>query len=332
MDSVIETRESSVSTRATRAPRALSAAQEVPGGPYADRVLLVLNPAAGQEDPLRVRRLLGGAFAVRGIPFDLVETTGAGDAEWQARRAVQLGYRAVAAVGGDGTLAEVITGVAGSTTPIGIIPQGTGNQVAGNLHIPSDVERAVDVMVSGTPTPMDIGQLDDGRYFALIAGAGWAADLMSAATRAMKDRWGFGAYLYVGMRQALTPPSTLFRITADGEEIEVQAATVLIANVANLFSELVPVELCIAPQGSFYDGLLDVCILSPRNLPDVAAMFWKVARRQLVGDERMVYLQAREIRIEADPPVATQVDGDPLGETPLIARVVPGGVRVLLPA
>lgn len=299
--------------------------------PYAPRTLIILNPIAGREDPARLRRQLGGAFAVRNAPFDLVETIQPGDAARYARRAAELGYRAVVAVGGDGTVAEVITGLAGRAVPLGIVPQGTANQVAGSLHIPPDVERAVDVIVAGRAEPIDIGQLGDGRYFALIAGAGWDAEVMAAATRELKERWGFWAYVYAGLRRAIAPPSALFRITADGETFEVRAATVLVANVGQLFYELIPVELRLAPDSSFQDGLLDVCIFAPRHLPDVATMLWKVARRRYVGDERMIFLRAREIRIDTDPPVITQVDGDPAGQTPLTARVVPGGVRVLVP-
>jgi diacylglycerol kinase (ATP) len=300
--------------------------------PYADRTLIVLNPVAGQEDPERLRRALGGAFAVRKAPFDLVETLGAGDAAVHARRAADLGYRAVVAVGGDGTVAEVISGLTGSATLLGIVPQGTANQVAGNLRLPMDIERAVEVVVAGRAVPMDVGELDNGRHFALIAGAGWDAEVMSIATRQLKDRWGFWAYLYAGLRRAISPSSALFRITVDGQQFEVRAATVLIANVGQIFHELLPVDLPIAPESSMSDGLLDICIFAPRNLPDVAAVLWRVARRNYRGDERMLYLQAREIRIESDPPVVIQIDGDPAGETPLAARVVPGGVRVLVPA
>lgn len=300
-------------------------------GPYADRTLIVLNPAAGQEDPARVRRQLGGAFAVLGAPFDLVETARAGDAEAHARRGVELGYRAVVAAGGDGTIAEVITGIAGSGVPLGIVPQGTGNQLASNLGIPPDVERAVGVVVNGTARPMDLGQLGDGRYFALMAGAGWDAQVMSAATRELKERWGFGAYLYAGLRKAITPTSALFRIRADEVEFEVRAATVIIANAGELVYDLLPGELRIGPEVSFHDGLLDVCIFAPRTLPDVAAVLWRVASRRYHGDDRLIYLRAREIRVESDPAVITQVDGDLGGQTPLVARAVEGGVRVLVP-
>lgn len=299
--------------------------------PYADRALVVLNPAAGQEDPRRVRRLLGGAFAVRGASFDLVETAGAGDAEGFARAAVERGYRAVVAVGGDGTVAEVITGLAGTTVPLGIVPQGTGNQVACNLGIPRDVEGAVEVAVRGVPVPMDLGQLSGGRYFALMAGAGWDAEVMGIATREMKDRWGFGAYLYAGFRRAIVPPSALFRITADGREFSVNAATVIVANVGQIVYQMLPVELRIGPGVSFHDGMLDVCIFAPRTFTDVAAVLWRVARGHYVGDERMIYLQARDIRIESTVPVVTQVDGEVVGTTPLAVRAVEGGVHVLVP-
>ena len=299
--------------------------------PFAGRMLVILNPVAGQDDPARVRRQIGGALAVRGASFDLVETAGAGDAERLAQQAVGLGYGCVVAAGGDGTIAEVITGLAGGAVPLGIIPLGTGNQLAANLSIPPDVERAVEVAVNGRPRPIDIGQLGNGRYFALMAGAGWDAEVMGSCTRELKERWGFGAYLFQGLKRVTAPPSALFRLEADGAAFEVRAATVLIANAGQLFSSIFPVEVRIAPDASFQDGLLDICIFAPRTLPDVATVLWKVARRQYIGDDRMIYLQAREVSIDADPPIVTQVDGDSTGETPLTARAVPGGVKVLMP-
>ncbi len=303
----------------------------IPDGAAA-RTLVVLNPAAGQLEPERMRRQIGGAFAVRESSFDLVETIAPGDAERLARDAVRLGYRAVAAAGGDGTVAEVLTGLAGTSVPLGIIPFGTANLVASNLGIPAAVEGAVDAIVRGVSIPMDVGQLDSGRYFALIAGAGWDAEVMNAATRRMKDRLGFGAYLVAGLRRSVTPPSAHFRITADGQSFEVHAATVLVANVGQIVHALLPLEFRIAPETSVTDGLFDICIFAPRSLPDVAAVLWRVASRRYLGDQRMIYLQARDIRIESDLPVMTQVDGDVAGETPLIASAIPGGVSVLVPA
>lgn len=296
------------------------------------RTLIVMNPAAGQTDTERVLRLLAGAFAVRGASFDVAHTAGPGDAQRMAREAVAHGYRAVVAVGGDGTVGEVITGLAGTDVPLGIIPKGTANQVASNLGIPRDVEDAVEVAVNGLPAPIDLGQLDDGRYFALAAGAGWDAAVMAGATRELKDRWGFGAYIYAGLRVGVKPPLHRYRIVADGREIRIRAAMVLLANMGQFMTSTTPpVAVNVAPDVSYQDGKLDVVIFAPHTLRDVAALVWRVLRGGHSADERLIYFQASEITIHADPPAVTEIDGELLGETPLVARAVRRGVTVLVP-
>lgn len=301
--------------------------------PYGDRTFIILNPIAGQESPARLRRLIGGAFAARGASFDLVETCRAGHATELARHAAECGYRAVCVVGGDGTLAEVASGLIGSTVPLAIIPRGTANQVATNLKIPTELEAAVEVVAQGATTPLDLGQIN-GRAFALVAGAGYDAAVMAAATRSLKDRWGFGAYVYAAVKQALTAAPVEFTIIADGNEIRVRAVSVMLANMGELFAHFIPFGLPLAPRPtlSWQDGLLDVVIIAPRNIPEFAAVLWRAARRQFAGDSRLIHLQAREVSIYADPPIAVQIDGDASGITPVHARVDDSGIRVVVPA
>src|SRR5262249_11195177 len=158
--------------RAHRMSDENTSSAESTAGPYAGRTCIIINPNAGQDETTRLRRKLGGAFAARSAPFDLITTEYAGHATVVARRAAELGYRAVCVVGGDGTLAEAATGIAGTDVPLAIIPRGTANQVARNLQIPVSFERAVDIAVNGVPTPIDMGRIN-GRSFALIAGAGF---------------------------------------------------------------------------------------------------------------------------------------------------------------
>jgi diacylglycerol kinase (ATP) len=299
--------------------------------PYAGRNLIVLNPVAGQSDTERVLRLLAGAFAVRRSPFDVVETRGPGDAERFARDAAAQGYRAVIAVGGDGTVGEVITGLAGTGVPLGIIPKGTGNQVAFNLGIPRSVEHAVDVVVNGDEVPMDLGQVAGGRYFAVAAGTGWDAAVVTLATRELKDRWGFGAYIYAALKVATSPAATSYRITADGETLEVDASMVLAANMGLIVTNPQTFNFRIAPRATHRDGKLDLCIFAPRTLTHAARMVWRMYRKRFGGDDRMIFLQARDILVESDPPVVTETDGEPLGHTPLRVRAVAGGIHVLVP-
>lgn len=302
------------------------------GPPYpihaSRRIVVVINRKASGGLPEAFRRRVAGAFADRGVPFDLVETEG--DVYGVARAAAEAGVRAVAAAGGDGTVAQALRATAGTEVPVAILPCGTGNQLALNFDIPASLEGAVWVATEGRVERVDLGRVN-GEYFALIAGAGLDADVMAGATAELKSRLGFGAYLYSGLKHAVTSKPARFRIVADGEETEMMAAMVLLANVGQLGAGPLPVELQVAPRVSFRDGLLDVCVYGPRNLPEFARVFWKVVRHQYGDDERMVFFQARRVRVEADPPVATQVDGEPRGETPIEAEVDPLAGRVLVP-
>jgi diacylglycerol kinase (ATP) len=302
-------------------------------GPYGGRTLIIVNPYAGQEDAARLRRRLGGAFAERNAAFDLVTTAHVGHASALAREAVALGYRAVAVCGGDGTLAEAATGLAGSAVPLAIIPRGTGNQVAQNLGIPLGLVHAVDVAVTGRITTIDLGRIGD-RAFALVAGAGFDAAVMQSATRELKERWGFAAYVYAAVKEALTAAPRRFRITADDREIEVDAVSVMVANVGELFARWLPLRLPLAPtpMSAWNDGLLDVVIIAPRNPQDIAALLWQAAQRRLTSSDRLLLFQAHRITIDAEPAIAVQIDGDPAGETPVTISVMRDAMRVIVPA
>lgn len=300
--------------------------------PYADRdrFLVLLNAHASGGLPDALRRRLGGAFAARSVPFDIVEPADAEEALRVTRFAAERGYRAVAAVGGDGTVGIALKGTAGSGVPVAIVPFGTGNQLALNFDIPSSLEDSVRVAVEGRVEQVDLGRAN-GEHFALIAGAGLDADVMAAATTELKNRLGFAAYLYSGLKHIITPTSADFRIVADDREVKVRASMVLLANAGQLGAGPLPVEVTLAPRSSFHDGLIDVCIYAPRNLPEVARMLWRVARRQFAGDDRMIFLQAKKVWIESDPPVAIQIDGEPRGETPIEAEMEPLVGRILVP-
>ena len=298
--------------------------------PDSDRFLVLLNPGASGKPPKALRRRLGGAFAAQGVPFDIVEPADKEEAFRITRAAAKRGYRAVVAVGGDGTVGVALRGTAGTEVPVAIVPSGTGNQLALNYGIPSSFEDSVRVAVEGSVAQVDLGRAN-GEPFALMAGAGLDAEVMADATTELKSRFGFAAYLYSGLKNCITPRSADFRIVADDKEVRVRASMVLLANASQLKAGPLPVEVTVAPESSFQDGLIDVCIYAPRNLPEVATLLWQVARKQFGGNERMIFLQARKVLIESDPLVAIQIDGEPRGETPIEAQIEPLSGRVIVP-
>lgn len=304
--------------------------REVPY-PASERFLVLINPrASGGQSPVAMRRRVAAAFAEHDVPFDLVAAADPEEALAIAKAAARRGVRAVVAAGGDGTVAQALRGTAGTEVPVAILPFGTGNQLANNFDIPASLEGAVRVAVRGQVEEIDLGRIGN-EVFALMAGAGLDAELVTAATTEMKRTLGPAAYVLGGLRSALTPPSSQFRILADEREVEVQASMVLVANVGQLAVSPLPVDIKVAPRVSFHDGLLDVCIFAARNLSDWALMLWRVARERYGGDDRMLFIQAKRVRVEADPPVAVQIDGEAAGATPLEAEVMPGAGRILVP-
>jgi YegS/Rv2252/BmrU family lipid kinase len=309
------------------------------GIPLGGRTLVIVNPNAGQDPPEHLRRALGAALAARGVPFDIVETREPGHATELARAAVAQGYASVAAAGGDGTLAEVATGLVGSDVPLAIVPRGTANQVARNLGVPTDIEGAAEVIATGRPVAVDLGRAGE-RVFALAVGAGRDAAVMSATSRAMKERWGFAAYIYATLREAVRTPPADFRVIADGEELRIRALSVMVANVGELFAGILPSvlpSLSLAPAGeraldSWRDGLLDVLVVAPAGVMGMASVLWQSASGAFAGDKHLFHRRAREVTLVTDTPVPLQIDGDPGGTTPVRITVVPEDLRVLVPA
>lgn len=301
-------------------------------GPTAGRTFVILNPAAGHVRARQLRERVRAAFAGHHHGIELVETRGPGHATELAREAAALGYRVVCAVGGDGTLAETATALAGTGTPMAIVPRGTANQLAANLGIPRDVEAAVRLAVHGTPIDVDVGTID-GRIFALAAGAGFDAAVMARATRELKERWGFGAYIYAMVKEAAPLPRSRFHITADGHELRVEAMSVIIANVGAIFAAFPPMRMPVTPEPetALSDGMLDLVILEPTSAPRFTGLLLRLAFRGF-GGEGLLHLRAREIRVEAEPAAPFEIDGDFVGHTPFTAAVLPRALRILAPA
>ena len=269
-------------------------------------------------------------MAAHGVAFDIVETKTEEEGLSVVRKAVDLGYKAVVAAGGDGTIALALRGTARTGIPVAILPFGTGNQLALNFGIPDSLEDAVRVAVEGQVEAIDLGRFGDA-HFALIAGAGLDAEVMASATAELKNKFGVLAYFYSGIKHVIASKSAKYVIHADDQVVEVEAAMVLLANAGLIGAGSLPVEVMVAPRSDFQDGLLDIAVFAPRHLPDMAGILWRMATRRFAGDDRMFFLQARRVRIETDPPVAIQVDGQVRGQTPLEVEIDPLAGRILVP-
>jgi diacylglycerol kinase (ATP) len=205
------------------------------------KILLFVNPVL-QRTRARRRDIAGALKVLRksGAAIDILETGENRAAGAKARRAATQGYDAMVVCGGDGTIFDVIQGLAGSTVPLGIIPFGTGNVMAQNLQLSRDPVEAARRILGSHPIRVPLGKItccERTWLFAMAAGMGVHAALMSEARRSGKDTTGRAAYFVAGAKLLLNHPIRPFDIaitTTDGSVIEERVCEALAVRVAEL--------------------------------------------------------------------------------------------------
>lgn len=240
-------------------------------------------------------------------------------------------YDAVFALGGDGTVMEIATALAGTDTPIGVLAGGTGNLLARAVGIPLSIRRAVPMLLSADELVIDIGRFESGRRFAIAAGVGIDASMVAETPGWLKRRLGVLAYALMGTRAAVRAVVRrqffLARITVDGTTEERRAAAVMIAN----FGAVLGNRITLGPEIRTDDGYLDACVFSPDTLRDALRIMWRLVRADFRSDPCMLYRRGRVMRVETNPPLPWQADGELMGVTPFTAQVEPLAVRLLVP-
>jgi diacylglycerol kinase (ATP) len=295
------------------------------------RALLITNPAAARIDAravTAVREILRrGGWAV-----DVFATLGPGDARRFAEEARGQGFDVLVCYGGDGTAMQIAAGIVGTGIPLGLVPGGTGNLLAGNLRLPRGPARAARALLTARPAPIDLGVVvrpDGPHYFAVASGAGFDARLMAGTAAAAKHRWKFGAYVARAIATMGDVRSAPYRITVDGVPHDVRSAMLLVLNCGELIPPFARLGKDIAPD----DGWLDVVALRADSLLESAQALFEALRGTVNGTGGRVWRgRGRTIGVEnlSGAPDPVQLDGEPVGETPFEARLLPGALSVLV--
>lgn len=302
---------------------------------------VIANPAAGQGT-FDVKELNRQCLQAE-VDWEVRFTKQWGDGRRYAREAVDAGVDLVAVYGGDGTVAEVAGGLAGTQIPLGILPGGTANVMSVELDIPTSFADALRLICRPRPATRDIdlGKVGD-NYFLLRLSMGLEAKMVAGADRELKDRLGTLAYALSALRAISAPEVVAYRFELDGETVETEGIACMIANSANLGAP----GLQLSADVDVSDGLLDVFVVKNADfstwltvlssvvtsLPDtlVAEPVRHGAEIESEMAAGVRHWQARSIRVEAAPNVEVQVDGEMIGETPVEVDVLPGAVRVIV--
>lgn len=292
------------------------------------RMLVILNPVSGTSDAQRLRGALRDALAARGVEFEVRETAGEGDAFRWARDVSDVDTVLVA--GGDGTVMEAMSGLtqAGRDVPLAQVPSGSANLLAAALRIPRDPEAAVAVALEGAVVPFDVGYLPaHERYFALAVGAGWNAEVVRDASRAMKRRLGPLAYVWTGLRHLFGLRPSQVRLTLDERDRSFRAHSVMIVNVGDFAGQAFRAGHGVDP----HDGRLDLAVLSTRTPLGLLRLAYRLFTKELPGNADATHFAVQRVRLDATPPLPVQIDGEYVGRTPVEVRVQPDAVRLVVP-
>ena len=296
---------------------------------------LIVNPVSGTDtgpDHLlvinqRLRSWVG--------LMDIVMTVAEGDATQAAAAAVRDGYDHVFVAGGDGTLNEVLNGVASAPDGLervvfGIVPLGTGNDFARALGFSEDVEAALEQLVSSRVADVDIGVVN-GRYFFNVSGGGFIAAVSDAVDTQLKSVAGKLAYLIGGAQVLFTHEPIRTALTWRVGEAEGGERRLPIHAFAVCNSQQIGGGRLIAPHAIINDGLLDVCLIQAMPTLEFVALLRRVATGDHVEDERVSYFRASEIDMRFDRPIKVNTDGQVLDARECHYRVLARGARLLAP-
>jgi diacylglycerol kinase (ATP) len=287
---------------------------------------LIYNPTSGREEMRR--RLPDILQRLEGYGFETSThaTIGAGDAILAAAEAARRKFDIVIAAGGDGTLNEVVSGLAEADErpPLGILPLGTTNDLARALRIPRVWDAAIDIIARGEVMAMDVGRMNQ-RYFVNIAGGGSLTELTYEVPSKMKTMLGQLAYYMKGFEKL--PRFRPFRMRLHSKEMELNEQLMLffVANSRSVggFEKLLP-------EAKLDDGWMDVLLLRRCHIRDFIRLATIAARGEKIQDPLVVQFRTQHLIIESPDYVQLNLDGEFGGTLPCEIKVLPQHQEVFI--
>jgi YegS/Rv2252/BmrU family lipid kinase len=286
------------------------------------RFAAIVNPISGRRNMLPRVRTIARAVERLGGRLDVLVTQGPRHA---TQLASELGgeVEAVLVVGGDGTVGEVLNGLAGSRKPMLILRTGTENLLARELGMPTDPEQVTDTLLRGEQFATDVGVINEHRFLA-VAGIGFDAECVVRMNPSRRGHITHGDYFWPIWRTFWAYRYPMLTVEADGDVIFEGRGFALIGNIARYSA-----GMRILSKARNDDGLLDLGIFPCESRRRMLGHACRALLRRHVGPRGMIYRQCRTIRVSSNEAVPIEVDGELGGHLPAECSVHSGAVSFL---
>ncbi len=268
------------------------------------KYVVIVNPCAGKGRARKVIPIICEVMKASGEAFEIWQTTRPGHAVELAKKAAQLGVEVVVAVGGDGTVFEVVNGIVHTGVILGIIPTGTGNDLARSLHISKDTTHAIQQILSGTPKKIDLG-IANGKYFINVASIGIDAEIAAWTKQTKKFLSGSSAYIVSMIKNIITYKPIHMKFTIDGQCFEQET---LLAAICN--GKYYGGGVRIAPNAILDDGLFEICIIERLTKWKTLRLFPTVFFGKHIKFKEVKIYKGHEITVEFTGDTKLNLDGD----------------------
>jgi diacylglycerol kinase (ATP) len=284
------------------------------------KTLFIINPIAGRN---KSKIIWNDIKSHINIPFDYVFTQTPGDARRFAHEAYSQGFKRVVAVGGDGTVSEVVNGIVGSDLELGIIPAGTGNDFVKTLNIPLTPKEALTVIETGKTTMVDLGKSEKG-FFINVAGAGFDAEVVNTTNVDIKFLTGTPAYVSGLIINLVRYSPREAQIEIDGKVYHRKLWLIVVAN-----GQYFGGGMKISPDAVIDDGLFDICMVNSMSRLEILRFLPKVFTGAHKTHPALEVIRGRNIKIDFKTPTKVQADGEVIGNTPVSFSIVSKALKVI---
>jgi diacylglycerol kinase (ATP) len=287
---------------------------------------VILNPKAGSSGDLealvaKLREILSAEIHV---------TAQAQDARRLAAEAIKSGCDFVVSAGGDGTLNEVVNGIAdaGPTVRLGILPLGTGNDFARSLDLPTNLDECLEILRQGETRAVDLVRVnsDSTRYFVNVSSGGFSGIVDEKLTAEIKQTWG--PLAYVRSAAAALPELKAYQtqiVLDDSETLSINLHNVIVAN-----GKFVAGGIPVAPEALLDDGLLDLILIPELPGAELALIAAQLVIGAHLRNEALLFRRAAKIMVTSTPGMWFNVDGELVGNEPAVFEIIPRALRFVV--